>query len=62
MEIYQRCVGDIVTKKSRFLRGSTLVATQSAQASMANSMAPTPSNSSQTPLSSALHLHKLVAE
>lgn len=55
---HQKCVGDMVTKKTRFLRGSTLEATQSAHVPMANSMAPSPSNSSHTPLSSALHLQK----
>lgn len=55
---HQRCVGDMVTKKTRFLRGSTLEATQSAHAPMANSMAPSPSNSSQIPFFPALHLHK----
>ena len=55
---HQRCVGDMVTKKTRFLRGSTLEATQSAHAPMVNSMAPSPSNSSQIPFFPALHLHK----
>jgi hypothetical protein len=53
---HQRCVGDMVTKKTRFFWGSTLEATQSAQAPIANSIAPNPSNSSQAPFSSALHL------
>ena len=58
---YQRCVGDIVTKKTRFLRGSTLEETQSAQDPMANSMPARPSNSSQMPLSPPLHLHGFIA-
>ena len=37
----------------------TFDAIQSAQAPMANSMAPSPSSSSQAPFSSALHLQKL---
>lgn len=45
-----------MTKKTRFLRGSTLEA-HSAQAPMANSMAPIPSNSSQTEFASVLHLY-----
>lgn len=47
----------MVTKKTRFFMGSTLEATQSAHAPMANSMAPSPSNSSQIPFFPALHLH-----
>lgn len=55
---HQRCVGDMVTKNTRFFRGLSLEATQLAQALIANSMAPRPSNSSQTPFSSELHLQK----
>ena len=56
---YQRCVGDMVSKKIRFLWGSTLDATQSAQARTANSMPPSPSISSQTPFVSVFHLQNL---
>lgn len=56
---HQRCVGDMVTKKARFLRGSSLEDIQSAQAPMANSMASCPSNSSHAPFSSVDHLQKV---
>lgn len=58
MEVYQRCVGDMVTKKTLFFRGSSLVLTQSAQVCIAISMALIPSNSSHTLFSSLLHLKK----
>lgn len=51
----------MVTKKTLFLYGSTLVATHSAHVSKANFMASIPLKSSQTPSSSLLHLHQTKA-